>query len=81
MKVSHMALPIVALPPLTALRRDFARKKKTRSNMNASRVMAAPRPEMHVEKQDMENSLTWARRPKRADMAARTRATMCRTRA
>jgi hypothetical protein len=76
-----MALPMVALPPLTELRRDFARKKKTRSKMNASNVMAAPRPEMHEEKQDMENSLTWARRPKREEMAARTRATMCRTRA
>jgi hypothetical protein len=61
--------------------RDFARKKKTRSKMNASRAMAAPRPEMHEEKHDMENSLTWARRPKKEEMAARIRATMCRTRA
>jgi len=76
-----MALPMVALPPLTELMRDFAMKKKTRSKMNASRVMAAPRPETHEEKQDMENSLTWARRPNTVEMAARTRATMCRTRA
>jgi hypothetical protein len=38
-----MALPMVALPPLTELRRDFARKNKARSKMNASRVMVAPR--------------------------------------
>jgi hypothetical protein len=76
-----MALPWVALPPLTWLRRDFARKKKMRSKMNASSVMAAPRPDMHEEKQDMENSLTWARRPNIEEIAARTRATMCRTRA
>jgi hypothetical protein len=56
-------------------------KKKARSKMNASRVMTAPRPEMQVEKQDMENSLTWARRPKRAEMEARMRATTCRKRA
>ena len=76
-----MAIPMVALPPLTSLMRPFATKKKARSKMNAIRVTAAPRPEMQVEKQVIENSLTWARRPKKAEMAARTRATMCRTRA
>jgi hypothetical protein len=75
-----MAFPIVALPlaPLTELMRDFARKKKVRSKMNASRVTTAPRPEMQVERQDMENSLTWARRPKTEEMEARIRATTCR---
>jgi hypothetical protein len=76
-----MAFPMVALPPLTELRRDFATKKKARSKTNASRVTAAPTPDMQVERQDMENSLTWARRPRREEMAARTRATMCRKRA
>jgi hypothetical protein len=76
-----MAIPMVALPPLTELRRDFARKKKTRSKTNARRVTAAPMPEMQVDKQDMENSLTWARRPRIEEMAARIRATTCRKRA
>jgi len=76
-----MAFPMTALPPLILLIRDFATKKKAMSKMNASSDTAAAPPETHVEKQDMENSLTWARRPKREEMAARIRATMCRTRA
>ena len=56
-------------------------KKKARSKMNASRVMAAPTPEVQVEKQVMENSRTWARRPKKEAAAANARATICRTRA
>jgi hypothetical protein len=45
-----------ALPPLTALRRDFAKKKKARSKTNASSATVAARPEVQEEKQVMENS-------------------------
>jgi hypothetical protein len=76
-----MAFPMAALPPLTALRRDFTTKKKARSKTKARRVMAAPTPEMQVERQDIENSRTWARRPKKAETVAKIRATRCRTRA
>jgi hypothetical protein len=81
MSVSQMAFPMVALPPLTELIRDLARKKRARSKMKASKATAAPTPETQVEKHDMENSRTWARRPKMDEMVARTRATRCRTRA
>jgi hypothetical protein len=81
MSVSQMAFPMVALPPWTELRRDFTKKKRTMSKTKARRATNAPVPEMQVERQDMENSRTWARRPKTAEAAARTKATICRTRA
>jgi hypothetical protein len=81
MSVSQMAFPMVALPPWTELMRDFAKKKKTMSKTKARRATDAPTPEMQVERQDMENSRTWARRPKMAEMPARIKATRCRTRA
>ena len=58
-----------------------ARKKRTRSKINAMSVMAAAAPEMQEEKQLMENSRTCARRPKIAEMPARPKPITWRKRA
>ena len=76
-----MALPMDACPPLTLLRRDLARKKKTRSKMKARRVTLAPKPEIHVLRQEPANSDKCARSPKMAEPAAKQSATIWRTRA
>ena len=53
----------------------LATKKRTKSNIKAMKVMEAPRPEKQMLQHVIDISRTWARRPKRADIAAATRAT------
>jgi hypothetical protein len=69
--VNQIAFPMDARP--TALIRALATKKRTRSKMKAKRVTTAAKPEIHVLQQAIDISRTWARRPKMAEMAARTR--------
>lgn len=79
--MSHMPVPKEAEPPFTELMRDFAIKKKAMSKMKAISATAAAPPEKQVLQHVIENSRTCARRPKMAEIQARTRATMCRTKA
>ena len=69
-------MPMEADAPDTEFMRDLAMKKNAMSKIKASSATAAPKPDMHVLKHTMENSRTWARRPKTADIAARMRATI-----
>lgn len=47
--------------------------------MNATSATAAANPETQVLQHVIDISRTWAKRPNKADIAARTRATRCRT--
>lgn len=69
-----MAVPIEAVP--TEFIRALATKKRTRSKMNAISATAAAKPDTQVLQQVMDISRTCARRPKKAETAARPRATM-----
>lgn len=79
MRVSQMALPIEALPPALFIL-AFVRKKSAMSKMKAIIATAAAKPDIQVLQHVMDISRTCARRPKTADPAAKTSATMWRTR-
>ena len=77
--MNQMALPIEALPPALFIL-AFVKKKRARSKMKAIIATAAAKPDTQVLQHVMDISRTCARRPNTADPAAKTRATMWRTR-
>lgn len=79
--VSQIALPTTAVAPSMDWIRALATKKRTKSKMKAMRQIAAAAPEMQDEKQVMENSRMWARRPKMAETPASAKAITWRNRA
>lgn len=79
MRVSQMARPIEALPPALFIL-ALVRKKRAMSKMKAIIATAAAKPDMQVLQHVMDISRICARRPKTADPAAKTSATMWRTR-